>query len=216
MRCSSIVETADAHSRRGDPPVLARKRARSPAPRPSVRAAQETWKRPRRIVECGSRSRRRQWSPRCTTPRRHRPSSRALFRGGRTPRLHTSRSAFERADAKMERARALTDLGAMLRRRNRRTEARELLSDALDAAQRAGARPSPNTPRPSSAPPARGPRRAVLTGLDLLTASERRVADPSLMRKTGGHHGANAPPTSPPSLEKLTPEPHAAHSKGDV
>jgi hypothetical protein len=55
--------------------------------------------------------------------------------------LHTSRSAFERADAKMERARAPTDLGAMLRRRNRRTEARELLSDTLDAAHRARARP---------------------------------------------------------------------------
>jgi predicted lipoprotein with Yx(FWY)xxD motif len=85
----------------------------------------------------------------------------------------------------MERARALTDLGAMLRRRNRRTEARELLSDALDAAHRAGARALAEYAETELRATAR-PRRAVLTGLDLLTAGERRVADPSLMRKTGG------------------------------
>src|SRR4029450_6974974 len=84
---------------------------------------------------------------------------------------------FERGDAKLERARALADLGALLRRRNRRTEARELLREALDAAHRVCA----------TAPPARAetelratgarPRRVVLTGLDSLTASERRIAE---------------------------------------
>ena len=70
--------------------------------------------------------------------------------------LREAIDAFERGDASLERARALADLGALLRRRNRRTEARELLREALDAAHRAGARAArANRPRPSSAPPAR-------------------------------------------------------------
>src|SRR5207244_2449910 len=55
--------------------------------------------------------------------------------------LREAIDAFERGDASLERARALADLGAMLRRRNRRTEARQLLREALDTAHRAGARP---------------------------------------------------------------------------
>jgi tetratricopeptide (TPR) repeat protein len=69
--------------------------------------------------------------------------------------LREAIDALERGDARLERVRALADLGAMLRRRNRPTEARELLREALDAAHRAGAKPSPNTPRPSSARPVR-------------------------------------------------------------
>src|SRR5436190_7382682 len=55
--------------------------------------------------------------------------------------LREAIDAFERGDASLERARALADLGAMLRRRNRRTEGRELLREALDTAHRAGAKP---------------------------------------------------------------------------
>src|SRR6266702_8090453 len=54
--------------------------------------------------------------------------------------LREAIDAFERGDASLERARALADLGAMVRRRNRRTEARQLLREALDTAHRAGAR----------------------------------------------------------------------------
>ena len=61
----------------------------------------------------------------------------------------------ERGDARLEGARALADLGAMLRRRNRRTEARELLREALDSPTAQAPDHSPNMPRPSSAPPAR-------------------------------------------------------------
>ena len=57
------------------------------------------------------------------------------------------------------RARALVDLGALLRRANRRAEARELLREGLDIAHRAGAAPSPTRPRSSCAPPA--PSRAA-------------------------------------------------------
>ena len=68
--------------------------------------------------------------------------------------LREAIEAFEQGDASLERARALVDLGALLRRRNRRTEARELLREALDAATARAPKRSPTRPRPSSAPPA--------------------------------------------------------------
>jgi len=83
----------------------------------------------------------------------------------------------ERGDARLERARALADLGAMLRRRNRRTEARELLREALDAAHRSGAGPLAGYAETELRATGARPRRVVLTGLDSLTASERRVAE---------------------------------------
>jgi DNA-binding CsgD family transcriptional regulator/tetratricopeptide (TPR) repeat protein len=84
---------------------------------------------------------------------------------------------FERGDARLERARARADLGAMLRRRNRRSEARELLREALDAADRAGARPLADYAETELRATGARPRRVVLTGLDSLTASERRIAE---------------------------------------
>jgi DNA-binding CsgD family transcriptional regulator len=89
--------------------------------------------------------------------------------------LREAIDAFERGDAGLERARALADLGAMLRRRNRRTEARELLYEALDAAHRAGARPLAEYAETELRATGARPRRVVLTGLDSLTASERRI-----------------------------------------
>ncbi len=84
---------------------------------------------------------------------------------------------FEQGDASLERARALADLGALLRRRNRRTEARELLREALDAAHHAGAKPLAERAETELRATGARPRRAVLTGLDALTASERRIAE---------------------------------------
>jgi DNA-binding CsgD family transcriptional regulator len=84
---------------------------------------------------------------------------------------------FECSNARLERARAIADLGALLRRRNRRTEARELLRDALDAAHRAGARPLAERAETELRATGARPRRDVLTGLDSLTASERRIAE---------------------------------------
>jgi DNA-binding CsgD family transcriptional regulator len=91
--------------------------------------------------------------------------------------LREAIDAFERGDAGLERARALADLGAMLRRRNRRTEARELLRAALDAAHRAGARPLAEYAETELRATGARPRRVVLTGPDSLTASERRIAE---------------------------------------
>jgi DNA-binding CsgD family transcriptional regulator len=77
----------------------------------------------------------------------------------------------------LERARALADLGALLRRRNRRTEARELLREALDAAHRSGAKALADQAETELRATGARPRRIVLTGLDSLTASERRIAE---------------------------------------
>jgi DNA-binding CsgD family transcriptional regulator len=91
--------------------------------------------------------------------------------------LRQAIEAFEHAGARLERTRALADLGAMLRRRNHRTEARELLREALDAAHRAGARPLAEYAETELRATGARPRRVVLTGLDSLTASERRIAE---------------------------------------
>jgi DNA-binding CsgD family transcriptional regulator len=91
--------------------------------------------------------------------------------------LREAIEAFERGDARLERARAFADLGAMLRRRNRRTEARELLREALDTAARAGAKLLAEQAETELRATGARPRRVVLTGLDSLTASERRIAE---------------------------------------
>ena len=91
--------------------------------------------------------------------------------------LREAIDAFEQGDSSVERARALTDLGALLRRRNRRTEARELLREALDIAHQAGAKPLAQQAETELRATGARPRRVVLTGLDSLTASERRIAE---------------------------------------
>ena len=91
--------------------------------------------------------------------------------------LREAVEAFDRGDAGLERARALTDLGALLRRRNRRTRARELLREALDTAYRSGAGPLAEHAETELRATGARPRRVLLTGLDSLTASERRVAE---------------------------------------
>ncbi len=81
------------------------------------------------------------------------------------------------SEARLEHVRAQADLGAHLRRANRRAEAREHLRLALDGAHRAGA--SAIAARAETELRATGarPRRVALSGLDSLTASERRVAE---------------------------------------
>jgi hypothetical protein len=79
-------------------------------------------------------------------------------------------------DSRLEQARALTDLGALLRRSNHRVDARHLLRRALDAGHHVGA--GPVVERAETELRAMGrPRRVLLTGLEALTASERRIAE---------------------------------------
>jgi DNA-binding CsgD family transcriptional regulator len=91
--------------------------------------------------------------------------------------LREAIGTLERADARLERARALAELGALLRRRNRRTEARVLLREALDAAFRAGARPLAEQAETDLRATGARPRKVVVSGVDSLTASERRIAE---------------------------------------
>jgi DNA-binding CsgD family transcriptional regulator len=83
----------------------------------------------------------------------------------------------ERGESRLEKARALADLGAMLRRRNRRTEAKKLLREALDAAHRVGARRLAEQAETELRATGARPRRVLLTGVAALTASEVRIAE---------------------------------------
>ena len=81
------------------------------------------------------------------------------------------------ADARVEHIRAQADLGAHLRRANRRGEAREHLRAALDAAHHVGAGALAARAETELRATGARPRSVVLSGLDSLTASERRVAE---------------------------------------
>ncbi|TMM04032.1 MAG: LuxR family transcriptional regulator [Actinobacteria bacterium] len=82
----------------------------------------------------------------------------------------------ERSPAPLEHARALLDLGAGLRRANRRAAARDPLRQALDLADACGARPLADRARQELRAAGARPRRPRLGGVHALTASERRIA----------------------------------------
>ena len=91
--------------------------------------------------------------------------------------LQQAVEVLERSPGRLEHARALTDLGAALRRANRRSEARGVLEDALELAIRcdAGALAERNRVELRAA----GGRSRVrrVGGPGALTASERRIAE---------------------------------------
>ena len=95
---------------------------------------------------------------------------------GDTELLAEAAGELERSPARVEHARALTDLGAALRRANRRSAAREPLRRALDTAQACGAVLVAERALQELRAAGGRPRRARLVGLDALTASERRIA----------------------------------------
>ncbi len=76
----------------------------------------------------------------------------------------------------LEHTRALVDLGAALRRANRRAEARAPLRQALDLADRGGMRLLAGRARDELHAAGARPRRAAASGPDALTAAEHRVA----------------------------------------
>jgi ATP/maltotriose-dependent transcriptional regulator MalT len=92
-------------------------------------------------------------------------------------RLREAAEVLERSPARLEEARALTDLGAALRRANHRSEARGPLHEALALARRCGAHALAE--RASTELRAAGGRssRPEQGGVQQLTASERRVAE---------------------------------------
>ncbi len=93
------------------------------------------------------------------------------------PRLREAVATLARSGASVEHARAQADLGALLRRGKRRAEARDLLREALDTAHHTGAREIAERAEAELRATGARPRRTMLTGLEALTASERRVAE---------------------------------------
>jgi len=78
--------------------------------------------------------------------------------------------------ARLEYARALVDLGAALRRGNRRSEARRLLRQGVELAHECGATALVALANEELAATGAHARTILLSGLDALTASEGRVA----------------------------------------
>jgi DNA-binding CsgD family transcriptional regulator len=105
--------------------------------------------------------------------------TRGMLEGGKRG-LHDLREAAEvlaASGSRLEHARALVELGAALRRANQRTAARTPLRTGLDLAHRCGAVRLAQRARAELLTAGAKPRRTVLTGLEALTASERRVAE---------------------------------------
>jgi len=91
--------------------------------------------------------------------------------------LREAVAELEDSPARLEHARALTDLGAAMRRRGRRALAREPLRRGLDLAQRCGALALARRAHAELVATGARPRRLVISGVDALTPSERRVAE---------------------------------------
>jgi len=101
-----------------------------------------------------------------------------LVEGGRAGErlLREAVDVLADSPARLEHARALVDLGALLRRGNSRSEARKLLRQGVDIAHRCGATALVERGNEELAATGAHPRTILLSGLDALTASERRVA----------------------------------------
>jgi ATP/maltotriose-dependent transcriptional regulator MalT len=101
----------------------------------------------------------------------------ALAEGAPVDRLREAVDVLAGSTARLEHARALVDLGAAMRRDNRRAEARGALEEGLDLAERCGAAALAATARTELL--AAGGRSSDPFGdpLAQLTVSERRVAE---------------------------------------
>jgi DNA-binding CsgD family transcriptional regulator len=90
--------------------------------------------------------------------------------------LEQAAGVLEASPAALEHARALADLGSGLRRANHRADARGPLRQALDLADAAEARPLAEHVRHELRAAGGRPRRPRSSGVQALTASERRIA----------------------------------------
>lgn len=86
-------------------------------------------------------------------------------------------AVLEASPARLAHAKALTAFGAALRRRRRRSEAREHLRRGLDLGTRLGATRLRRQAHTELLAAGARPRSLVLSGIEALTASERRVAE---------------------------------------
>jgi DNA-binding CsgD family transcriptional regulator len=85
-------------------------------------------------------------------------------------------AVLERSPSRLELARALVELGAVLRRSGRRRECRAQLERGADLAQLCGAAVLASRARAELVSAGARPRRKAFSGLDALTFAERRVA----------------------------------------
>jgi DNA-binding CsgD family transcriptional regulator len=90
--------------------------------------------------------------------------------------LREAVGVLERSPARLEHARALTDLGAALRRGGQRVNARPALRQALDVSHRCGATGLLERARVELLATGARPRRLMVTGRDSLTPTEVRIA----------------------------------------
>jgi DNA-binding NarL/FixJ family response regulator len=101
-----------------------------------------------------------------------------LVEQGESAIEHLRRAVATLADsrAELEHARALTDLGAVLRRAGRREQARDPLREGLDLAHRCGATALEQRALQELRASGARPRTPLRTGVDSLTPSESRIA----------------------------------------
>jgi DNA-binding CsgD family transcriptional regulator len=94
----------------------------------------------------------------------------------REARLREAVAVLDQSPARLESAKALVDPGSELRRRKDRRAARDLLRSGADLAQDCGAEPVVTHANEDIAATGARPRKAPLSGIAALSASERRVA----------------------------------------
>jgi len=90
--------------------------------------------------------------------------------------MRESVAVLEPCGARLEHARSLVELGSLLRRRGPAAPAREPLREGLEMASRCGASVLARRAQDELLASGARPRRAALSGVESLTASERRVA----------------------------------------
>ncbi len=93
-----------------------------------------------------------------------------------TEHLRQSAAVLRGSESPLELARSLAELGAALRRGNQRVQARELLREAAELAQRCGAEALERLVDEELRVAGAKPRRRALSGVNSLTPGERRVA----------------------------------------
>ena len=105
--------------------------------------------------------------------------ARGLIEGGDAglELLQEATQVMRESPARLEYGRALVSLGGALRRANRRAEAREPLANGLEVAGACGAVRIVEEARVELRACGANPRTLVTTGIDELTASERRVCE---------------------------------------
>jgi DNA-binding CsgD family transcriptional regulator len=104
---------------------------------------------------------------------------RGLVEGGKRglELLRKAADTLTTSPAVLWRAEAYVDLGAALRRDGQRTTARPILREGMELAHRCGATPLADHAADELRAAGGRPRRRAGTGIDALTASERRVAE---------------------------------------